>query len=365
MGNISSQNSSGLLFLIFSGIYIFFNLRRYPVFINFFIFYSIVLLTSNLFGIILGTVNIIEINNIVFVTIFPTVSLIFIYTALTKGHIKIEFFILITFFFLMALMLIYFYYYYVILVISSIDNKELSQWNSSYAILVALPIGLLINNKAVKSILIFLSIIVVFSSLKRGGIVAMSLSLVFYFCVSLLHKKNKSFFKIIFQFIGLPVLVIGFLLLLTYLNNYFDVYDRFRNMRQDRGSGRLDIYMKVLFNFNNFSINELLLGRGLNGVSKTLGISAHNDYLEVLFDYGLFGFCALLLIFFKLISWNYKTIIGKFKYANVLTYSVCAFMVLTMISHVVIYSLFFIFVLIWGALLAIFFIDQKKVVKYS
>jgi hypothetical protein len=358
----ASNKSIVLLYLIFSSIYIFLNFKTYPSLVKLFVFYSIVMLVSDTLGVILGTVNLSDINDIVFVTIIPTVSLIFIYTALSKGHIKFNIFFAMMFLFLIALVILYFYYYYALIIITTLNNSNVTQFNASYSILVALAGGLLIKNKNIKYGLIFVSFIVVFSSLKRGGMIAISLALLFYFFVSLLHEKNKSFAKMVFRFMGLPILGIGLILLLIYMNDYFDIYNRFKNMGQDGGSGRVNIYLNVLGKFADFSFFELLLGRGSKGVYKVLNVSAHNDFLEILFDYGLVGLCALLLILFKLISWNIKCVIKKFKYANILTYTMCAFFVLTMVSHVVIYSIFFLFVIVWGALLAIY-LDKQRVVK--
>ena len=80
-----------------------------------------------------------------------------------------------------------------------------------------------------------------------------------------------------------------------------NVTNRFEAMNEDEGNGRLDIYSDVFVQYLDSDLFSQLFGHGYNMVSVVLkGPSAHNDFLEVLYDYGIIGFIILSICMFVL-----------------------------------------------------------------
>ena len=81
------------------------------------------------------------------------------------------------------------------------------------------------------------------------------------------------------------------------------------------GSGRNQIYSFILDGIKESTIASLLLGHGFYATAdftqKSLGynvaIVAHNDWLEVTYDFGLLGLILYLSIFFSLLKATIKS----------------------------------------------------------
>jgi O-antigen ligase len=72
-------------------------------------------------------------------------------------------------------------------------------------------------------------------------------------------------------------------------------------MQEDRGSERLDIYSNILNLLSTSSSQSLLFGHGgYQAVETKLKILAHNDFLEILYDFGIVTFIAYFVFFIQL-----------------------------------------------------------------
>lgn len=165
--------------------------------------------------------------------------------------------------------------------------------NSVYYPLLLFPLIISSNKKLVKFLLWALIIIVTLVSLKRTAILALFLMIFASMSVEYYLKNKKVSLK--------PILLsIVLILLIIYVSNLFNFnfFERFNNITNDEGSGRIDIYSKVIFALQQNSFIEWLIGHGFEGVTihSGIGTSAHNDFLEVLYDFGLIGFSLYLLL---------------------------------------------------------------------
>ncbi len=148
-----------------------------------------------------------------------------------------------------------------------------------------------------KFVLIVPFITIIFTT-KRAAFLSIVLGFILmqffeYYIMGDLRKKWKKLIKIV---IGL--LLIYFLI--TILINQFqlDIIDRLANMNVDEGSGRISIWTTVYDAFKESSLIDKILGHGYGAV-RTLhiggrSINAHNDYLELLYDYGIIGVCLIV-----------------------------------------------------------------------
>lgn len=137
-------------------------------------------------------------------------------------------------------------------------------------------------------------------SIKRSAIVAICLSFLY---ASSRNAAGARLLKTIIQFLFLISLFIG---IDAATSNY--ITKRFSSALHDGGSGRTDIYSKVVDAFLQGDFTNQLFGHGYNGVvrnrviarygydDKMQSLSAHNDFLEMLYDYGILGVTLYILI---------------------------------------------------------------------
>lgn len=130
--------------------------------------------------------------------------------------------------------------------------------------------------------------------------------------------------------------------------------ERVENLEEDEGSGRLERYKDVIRLLRDEDIHgKLLLGHGFRTVEASLGesASAHNDFLEVSYDYGIIGLIVYALIHLALIKrLLYLRKIESVYYEGYLI-SYMIFFIMSMVSHLIIYPTYFIFLTsYWGAI---------------
>jgi O-antigen ligase len=183
-----------------------------------------------------------------------------------------------------------------------------------------------IYHKAFKFIILFIIIIGLFLTFSRSGIIALFLSFLIYFFISLKKWLNKP--NLNGLFIGF-VLIFTILFLVLVINFYFPVFFDFFNVKlfsllqsnnsvnfdlEDSESSegyRLFVMKKVL----NFLINNPITGSGYLGVwilFDDKSGSAHGQFIDVIFRTGIFGFIIYLYILFLILRKLYYLESGLF-----------------------------------------------------
>ena len=241
-------------------------------------------------------------------------------------------------------------------------DKEHAAINASYVIIYLLPFILLSEKRFIRILGIIITALISVASLKRGGMISLSVGLLFYLIVYFKVKTGKSIsLKGIF-FLALAGLAIFYLI--TYLNESMEglVFNRFTSIEQDGGSGREDIYKEVQGMISNSSFGGLLFGHGWNGVMRDSAskLSAHNDFLEIIYDFGVIAFVLYIIFVFKLLAHLFKLIKHNHPEAPALSASIGIFLANSMFSHIYIYAWYIIiFTFFWGFI----FRDTYKLVK--
>ena len=236
----------------------------------------------------------------------------------------------------------------------------LSTDSGSYAILYLIPFILCLKNKIMRGGFLLLSMITVLLSFKRGGAICLFSGLFVYalFCTLWernLLKKSKRFIQ------ALLLLTLAVFVLL-YINGSFDgfLFNRFAMIEERGGSGRDVIYVHVVEMIKGSSFFELLVGHGYNTVLRDnyQGFSAHNDFLECIYDYGLITFFAYISLYINLIRLSISMLMRKSFFAPPLAASTVMFFANSLVSHIFLYEWFFaIFALFWGYVVAC---DEKE-----
>lgn len=231
-----------------------------------------------------------------------------------------------------------------------INFLEMAHLISSYYLLYTLPLLLLIKPRLIKLAAIFIVIVVLFSSLKRSGILALAISLFFYIFISQYVRNKFKLSAFIGSLFAIVVLGTVFVLFATNDSGSENIMNRFENIDRDQGSGRLVVWEQTMSMIEGQEATTLLFGNGYNAVmhDSTLQLSAHNDFLEVTYDFGIVGLLLYLAAFITLGFYVVKMIINRSPYAPPMAMLFIIYFIQSMISHIIIYYWANIFMLTFG-----------------
>ena len=131
------------------------------------------------------------------------------------------------------------------------------------------------------------------------------------------------------------------------------IYDRLNRLETDDGSGRGRMYVAVWQGIRNSNWFDVLFGHGMNSAGRVAGAGyAHNDFLEVLYDYGVVSFVCIVVYFVSLIRYAIQMIIRKSPYAPAFAFSMVIGITLSMFSYFLIFYTFVTCIMaFWGYVL--------------
>lgn len=183
--------------------------------------------------------------------------------------------------------------------------------NTGYSLVTLLPGVMLFTNKK-WTFLVSLFIIIVGALFcgKRGAIVAMAIAIlpiVKYY----LNYYSRSSAK---EVIMIIIVIIASYVALYFFGDFFnESMSRFESIEEDGGSGRTDIYRLYLDHFAQSDFIHQIFGHGLFAGQwgkaheyAFISIVAHNEWLEILFDFGILGILFYIFIFRDLIVQLWK-----------------------------------------------------------
>lgn len=219
-----------------------------------------------------------------------------------------------------------------------------------YMFLMFLPFVMLFTKKTIKITFVILIMLCIVSSMKRGAILAGLLSIIVYYFVSTLQSKNSN---PIFKIIGISAVVLFVIIFFLAFDAFTGgtIIERFANISEDGGSSRDLVYEIVILMILESDFTEILFGHGWNTVIyySPLGLSAHNDYLEILFDCGIFAFflfCTFIVLLFHTAK---KLIQQKSHLAPAFAANIVIIIINTMVSHIYLYTWYIsALALFWG-----------------
>jgi len=239
--------------------------------------------------------------------------------------------------------------------------------NSIYYLVLLLPFVLICEKKLLRNVMIFAILICVLISMKRTAFIAVIGSLILFFVLKRekqLNKKSGVKLKnILYIILGIILIYLIYSFISDKLG--FNILDRFNNNNIDISSGRFDIYRMVLDDFYISDIFQMFFGHGYNSVVYlTGGLSAHNDFLEILYDFGIVGLMLYVFIYINLLS-IYK-VFKKNRYINSEAFLVSIFIfgVMCIASHLIFIPTYVVYLtLFWGLCINDFNNQLKKCLK--
>lgn len=214
-----------------------------------------------------------------------------------------------------------------------------TQNNGAYTLLYFLPFVLCMRKGYLRIGGMVIILVALLFSLKRGGLLAFALAVLVYWLFNTYSYSGKRF---AFWRLLVSVLVVGGFI---YFYIYFDqmtgnlLSARFQSIQDDGGSGRLDTYPVVWSHIKESSFLNLIFGHGYDAVRMQCGVdrSAHNDFLEILYDFGIIIFSVYILFYIKLFKVVRRLNKIRSFYAAPLSATFVLFLTNSMVSHIIYY----------------------------
>lgn len=235
--------------------------------------------------------------------------------------------------------------------------------NAIFTPLLSVPILMIKDDRRYRFFVLLLISFLVLISMKRSCIIIIAISWLAY-GLPLLKLKNKLIAMV------MVVLLVGAgFLIFTKMNNALggQIENRINREETDTGKNRLAIWGVTWMMIEQSSIQGYIVGHGHMSVKKDsfLEISAHTDILEVIYDYGLIAFVLYLgLWVYVLKRWWYLKKVNSFLFFPY-TISLAIFVVMSLVSHLILYTSYFNFlVMLWGCTEGMI-INQKISDKYE
>ncbi len=171
--------------------------------------------------------------------------------------------------------------------------------NAGYIFVSILPLVFIKQKAVLQYIMIaFIAVFAVMSA-KRGAILIAGLSICYYLYSTLSGAKTSQKLKYIFLAIA-GVIIAGY-----YISDYIQTSayfsERLQATMEGNTSGRDEIYTILWRTFVDSNIPNQIFGHGPDRtIVYSHGFLAHNDWLEILTNQGLFGVIIYLILFQKL-----------------------------------------------------------------
>ena len=211
---------------------------------------------------------------------------------------------------------------------------ERGHFGVAYYALYLLPLALACDKRWLRIISIIIISIIIISSVKRGGLLALAIGMFVYLYVSRM-VSDKSLKASIILYLYLIVMAVFLYFLIQYLGD--DIIERFMDSDDDTGSGRLDIWESLYRRLKTQDITLWIFGNGhlATTVYSWENLSAHNDFLEIVYNYGIFNLFIYVCFLFSASTYTIRAIRNKDQLAPCLAMFLTIFLILSMISIIV------------------------------
>lgn len=173
----------------------------------------------------------------------------------------------------------------------------------SFAFFSFLPLIFFFRNDYLKLLFLAFYGVLILLAGKRSSTIAYIICVfiyLFYYIVIQTSHRRGDLLKKASLFIAA---IIAFIFLYRYFSSQVQsIIERFRLIEDDGGSGRNEIYRQIIDESFRGNSVDLLFGHGYSSVLKHFEIGAHNDFLEVLYDYGIFALFLYIILLFRIVA---------------------------------------------------------------
>ena len=170
--------------------------------------------------------------------------------------------------------------------------------NFTTSFLMLLPLLMKVRNNVLKISGFVICLLYIIAGAKRGNIFAATIPTLLFTIIMVKRSERKSVLHIVFTIA--IIIAAGTFLYNQFFSNEFLMH-RMEQTAQGNTTGRNIIYRHAWMAWSESdNFLHLLLGYGFDGTIRhplMNGMHAHNDWLEILVDYGLAGVCVYLFVF--------------------------------------------------------------------
>ena len=233
--------------------------------------------------------------------------------------------------------------------------------STAYYTLFFLPFALASKQKTIKWGGIFLVLYTILLSMKRTGFIAFIAGIVVFIIAQYKATPKKSLRRVFALLSGVIMILVIYFFIAQNTQGSYSVLDRLAATGDADSEGRTDVWKITLDMIRHSDSIQWLFGHGFDTVleNSPLKLSAHNDFLEVIYDYGLCGLALYLAFYKRLWSGFVKLYRKKSDLAAPMCMTFAVVIVVSLFSHLIIFPTYFLgFCLFWG--LAMGSIDAKE-----
>ena len=233
--------------------------------------------------------------------------------------------------------------------------------STAYYTLFFLPFALLSEKKIIKwggTVLVLYTLLL---CMKRTGFIAFVAGIVIYILVEYRSAPKGSKKRAFVLLGGLLALTAMYFFIMENTRGTFSVIDRLLSTGQTSNEGRKDVWPVVISMIRYSDIIALIFGHGFDTVieNSPLALSAHCDFLEVIYDYGVSGLLLYLTFYKRLWNGFIKMYRQGSELAAPMSFTFVTAFVVSLFSHLIIFPTYFLgFCLYWG--LAMGSVDSEE-----
>lgn len=207
----------------------------------------------------------------------------------------------------------------------------------SYYTLYLLPLIYITCGKKINILFTLIVAVILITSIKRLGIAAMAAAM-FVTCVVYNYINPRIKWGAFIGALFVTAIIVGVFVFVGDSDEN-NLIERFESIQEDEGSGRTVVWAKAIQLIENSDFDKFIVGHGFNRVvvDSQAGLSAHDDFLEIIYDYGLIGFILYVFAFLSYAKDLIVMIVRKNKLAPILTFAFSVYFIMSLPSHVIIY----------------------------
>ena len=224
------------------------------------------------------------------------------------------------------------------------------QTNTIFLVFLTLPWLLFESKKTTQLIVLGVFTFFAMVAMKRSILLMTVLIWFFYFFVGMKNRRNR-----IITIIVSVMVVVSVYVLFEKVNVSMGGLLGERIMREetDTGRNRIAIWNLTYEMIQKSSREKIIIGHGHYGVrhDSPLEISAHNDFLEIIYDYGLIIFILYLFLWRLVIRRTYYLYKNRSSLFIPYSASLSIFIVGSMVSHLVLYTSYFNYLVVLWAMI--------------
>lgn len=251
---------------------------------------------------------------------------------------------------------------------TNLKTGGLSGLNVVYYITFMLPFILVNKRKKIGSIGMAINLFVALLSGKRGALIAVAISWIIWMNSNLKNQPSKK--KILKTFQYLIICIVAVFIIEMIINKLgLDIMDRMMEIisgEDDTGSGRTKIWSSYIDYMMSDNIINTFFGRGYISAKRNPELSslnlgwAHNDFIQVMFDYGIIGLFVFCIIIIKFFKYSLRMKKRGYEFHKQYLISLVIFIICSCFSMVTIYPQWFLsMAAFWGIIIG----DYEKKVK--